>query len=111
MRTKLKSSITTEREVIPATKPVRCPPGEVLLDVLDGFRISQSELARHLKMPVSKINEICRGKRGISPAMALRLGRVFGQGTRFWMNVQQNWDLSQLDEEEVDNLETIRRRA
>lgn len=72
-------------------------PGAVLQDILDEADLTQSELARHLDMPHSKINEICRGRRGLSAEMATMLGRAFGQSPEFWLNLQKAWELSQVD--------------
>ena len=55
--------------------------------------ISQSELARALATTYAVINEICRGKRGINAAMALKLARYFKMSPGFWMNLQMTWDL------------------
>jgi addiction module HigA family antidote len=44
-------------------------------------------------MPYQRVNEIVRGKRGITPATALRLARFFGTTPQFWLNLQQAWDL------------------
>jgi antitoxin HigA-1 len=68
-------------------------PGAVLQDILDESDLTQYELARHLGMPHSKINEICRGKRGVSAKMATMLGRAFGQSPEFWLNLQKSWEL------------------
>ena len=76
-------------------------PGEVLQDVLDRNKISQSALARHIKVDPSKINEICRGRRGVSAEMAIRLSRAFGTDKYFWFDLQKQWELSQVDEEQI----------
>ena len=44
-------------------------------------------------MPPRRINEICLGKRAITPDTALRLGRFFGMSAEFWMTLQQRYDL------------------
>ncbi len=54
-------------------------PGEILQEMLDENNLSQAALAKHLKMDPSKINEICRGRRGISASMAVKLAKAFGQ--------------------------------
>lgn len=64
----------------------------------DQNQITQSQVAQRLTMAQSKINEICRGKRGVTPDMAMRLGKLFGQNPLFWLTLQKNWELSQLDE-------------
>jgi len=73
-------------------------PGEILEEILEQNHLTQSTVARRLGMAQSKINEICRGRRGVTPDMAMRLGRLFGQSPFFWLNLQKNWELSQLDE-------------
>jgi len=69
-------------------------PGEILSEeFLAPKGISQSRLARAINVPPRRINEICLGKRGITPDTALRLGRYFGLTAEFWMNLQQRFDL------------------
>lgn len=79
-------------------------PGEILEEILEQNQITQSAVARRLKMSHSKINEICRGKRGVTPDMAMRFGRLFEQSPLFWLNLQKNWELSQLDESEYTTI-------
>jgi addiction module HigA family antidote len=68
-------------------------PGEILSEeFLEPKGISQSRLARSM-VPPRRINEICLGKRGITPDTALRLGLYFGVAAEFWMNLQQRFDL------------------
>jgi len=86
-------------------------PGEVLQMMLDESKVSQSELARRLGEKHSKINEICRGKRGVSAEMAIKLGKVFGQSVDLWMGLQDEWELSQIDETRFDKVEQIKLRA
>jgi antitoxin HigA-1 len=69
-------------------------PGEVLLeDFLVPLGISQVALARHLDIPVQRVNEIVRGKRGVTPDTAWRLAQAFGTTPEFWMNLQMAYDL------------------
>lgn len=70
-------------------------PGQVLRDELDERGISQSALARHIGVLPRSINEICRGKRGITAAMACMLSAALGASPQFWLNLQKNWELSQ----------------
>jgi len=53
-------------------------PGCVLKDELEERGLSQAQLARHLHLLPKRINEICRGKRGISAEMAMMLSRAVG---------------------------------
>ena len=69
-------------------------PGEILSEeFLNPMGISQSRLARDVNVPPGRINEICLGKRAITPDTALRLGRYFGMSAEFWMTLQQRHDL------------------
>lgn len=77
------------------TTPVH--PGLVLLDELMERSITQSALAKHIKVLPKTVNEICRGKRGISAEMAMKLSRAIGASPQFWLNLQKNWELSQVN--------------
>jgi len=69
-------------------------PGEVLLeDFLVPLGITQVALAAHLGLPVQRINEIVRGKRGVTPDTAWRLAQAFETTPSFWLNLQALHDL------------------
>lgn len=71
-------------------------PGEVLLEeFLRPLGISQNKLARELKVPPRRVNEIVLGKRSITPDTALRLARYFGTSERFWLGLQVDFDLEE----------------
>ena len=82
-------------------------PGEVLQDELDELEISQTMLAEHLGVLPKTVNEICRGKRGISAEMSMKLGKALGGSPQFWLNLQNNWELSQLDETDYSDINPI----
>ena len=71
-------------------------PGKVLADELEERGITQSSLATHIQVLAKTINEICRGKRGISAEMAVKLSLALGASPEFWLNLQKNWELSQV---------------
>lgn len=79
------------------------------LEQLKGDGASQYSIRinERLGMAQSKISDICRGRRGVTPDMAMRLGRLFGQSPRFWLNLQENWELSRLDEAVYSGIEPI----
>ncbi len=82
-------------------------PGEILgEEFLNPMQISQSRLARDINVPPRRINEICLGKRGITPDTALRLARYFGTSAEFWMNLQQRYDLERRKDEIEERLRT-----
>jgi len=77
------------------THRVPSHPGEVLLaDFLEPMGITQVAFAKHIAVPVQRVNEIVRGKRGISPASAWLFGQALGTTPEFWMNLQTNYDLA-----------------
>lgn len=73
-------------------------PGLVLHDELEELGISQSMLAAHIGVDTARVNDICRGRRGISPEMAIKLDKALGGTPEFWMNLQTQWELSHYDE-------------
>jgi addiction module HigA family antidote len=69
-------------------------PGEVLLeDFLKPMALSQYRLAKGIKVPPRRINEIVHRKRAITADTALRLARFFGTSEQFWLNLQNRYDL------------------
>lgn len=70
-------------------------PGEMLREeFLIPHGISQNTLALKIRVPATRIGEIVRGKRAITPDTALRLARFFGNSPEFWLHLQQMHDLS-----------------
>jgi len=70
-------------------------PGEILLEeFLNPLGISQVSFAAHIGVPVQRVNEIVRGKRGITPETAWLLAEAFGTSPEFWLNLQANYDLA-----------------
>ena len=69
-------------------------PGEMLKeDFMPDFNLTTTSIARELGVSRQTINEILRERRAISPAMALRLSRLFGNSPEFWLNAQHSLDL------------------
>src|SRR5450830_1765750 len=69
-------------------------PGEVLqAEFLEPFGLSQYRLAKDIRVPPRRINEIVLGKRGVTADTALRLSRYFGTSECFWLNLQVRFDL------------------
>ncbi len=69
-------------------------PGEILLeDFLKPMGLSQYRLAKDISVSPRRINEIVHGKRSITADTALRLGRYFAVSPRFWLNIQNRFDL------------------
>ena len=69
-------------------------PGEILLEeFLKELNMTQVEFARHIGVPVQRVNEIVRGKRGITPDTAWLFSEALGTTPEFWLNLQSNYDL------------------
>lgn len=70
-------------------------PGTILLkEYLEPMGLTQTELADHLDIPIQRVNEIVRGKRGISPDTAWLFSEAFNTSPEFWLNLQAMYDLS-----------------
>ncbi|MEL6354823.1 MAG: HigA family addiction module antitoxin [Cyanobacteria bacterium J06627_28] len=82
-------------------------PGKVLEDELNEVGVSQTDLAKHISVLPKTLNEICRCKRGISASMAMKLSRSLGVSPQFWLNLQNNWELSQIDESDYKNIKPV----
>ena len=91
--------------------PIAVHPGEVLREVIDERGITQVRLAGHLGIDVARISEICRGRRGVSAQMAVLLGKALGTSAELWMNLQKNWELSQVDPVSTRHVRPIRASA
>ncbi len=87
--------------------PPKVHPGRVLLDELDERNITQSSLAQHIGVLSKTVNEICRAKRGISAEMAVKLSLALGGSPQFWMNLQTQWELSQVDTRAIRKIKPI----
>ena len=69
-------------------------PGEILREeFLNHLGLSQVAFAGHIGVPVQRVNEIVRGKRGITPESAWLFAEAFGTSPEFWLNLQSNYDL------------------
>ena len=88
-------------------KPINVHPGEALQEFLDDYNLSQSQLARELRVPVRRINTIVRGERSITADTAVRLARFFKNRADFWLGLQELFDINQTEENLFEELEKI----
>jgi addiction module HigA family antidote len=94
---------TTKREIQPTH------PGEMLReDFMADFGLSVTALATALGVSRQTINELLREHRAITPVMALRLSRLFGNSPEFWLNAQHAWDLWDSEQRFGNELSEIR---
>ena len=69
-------------------------PGEIIReDVLVPLGMSVNQLAKALAVDAARLNEIVRGRRGITADTALRLARYLGTGPEFWLSLQTHYEL------------------
>lgn len=93
----LRSLTTTKGKGIEIMLPKKRKPthaGEILLEeFLKPMEISQAQLAKELGISTNRVNEIVKGKRGITPDTALLLSNRFKMSPEFWLNAQMACDL------------------
>lgn len=86
-------------------------PGEVLKqDFMVPFGLSDTALARAIGVTPARVNEIVRGRRGITAETALRLARYFGTDPHSWMNLQTLYELALAERNVANALESIHPR-
>ncbi len=69
-------------------------PGDTLADELAARGLTANALALKLRVPANRITDIVRGRRALTAETALRLGRYFGTGAKFWVDLQAAYDLA-----------------
>jgi addiction module HigA family antidote len=85
---------------------VTTSPGEMLREeFLEPFGMSANALALALRVPANRITGILNEERAVTADTALRLGRYFGTSARFWLNLQQAYDLSKARAELATRIE------
>ena len=84
-------------------------PGEILtVEFLQPLKISQYRLAKAMRVPARRINEIVQGKRGVTADTALRLSKALGTSAAFWMNLQSRFDVETAEDAvELDDIERL----
>lgn len=73
-------------------------PGRILRNLyLDPVDMSEGQLAKHLGVPRTRIERLVKGTTGMTPDTATRLAKFYGTTPQFWLNMQTNYDLANLD--------------
>lgn len=84
-------------------------PGEVLLEeFLLPLNISAYKLAKDIEIPQTRISEILKGKRRITADTALRLSKYFGNSAKFWLGLQDDFDIEEELLTKGDSLKSIK---
>jgi len=80
-------------------------PGKLLREELQARDLSATRLAIEIRVSANRITEILNERRSVTPETALRLGRYFGTGPEFWLNLQVNHDLGKAKAEHGEEIE------
>jgi addiction module HigA family antidote len=87
-------------------------PGEMLReDFLPDYGLTVSKLAEGLGVSRQSVNELLRGRWALTPEMALRLARMFGNSPKFWLNAQcavDLWDATRAIKKEIAQIKPLR---
>ena len=92
---------------IPSNREPTHPGVMLRSEFLEPLGISQSKLAAGINVPFQRINDIVRGRRGVTPSTSLRLSKFFGTTPGFWMNLQMRCDLHRARVSEAEQLDEI----
>ena len=76
-----------------------CHPGEIVRECLDGLEMNVTEGAAALGVTRTTLSRVLNGKAAVSPEMAVRLSKAFGSTAGFWMRLQMNYDLAQVEKD------------
>lgn len=84
-------------------------PGEILIEeFLIPLEISAYRLSKEIAIPQTRISEIIKGNRRITADTALRLAKFFGNSAKFWLGLQDDFDLEEEMQHKSKELKTIK---
>ena len=87
-------------------------PGEVLKEeFLDPMGVSAYRLAKDIGIPQTRVADIVHGRRRVTADTALRLGKYFGVSARFWLGLQDDYDLEEEMDQKGEEIEQIATHA
>jgi addiction module HigA family antidote len=85
-------------------------PGEILLEeFLIPLKISAYRLSKSINIPQTRISEILKGRRRITADTALRLSNYFGNSAKFWLGLQDDFDIEEEISVKRDEFKVIRK--
>ncbi|MCK5781801.1 MAG: HigA family addiction module antidote protein [Flavobacteriales bacterium] len=85
-------------------------PGEVLLEeFLKPLKVSAYRLSKETLIPQTRVSEIIKGRRRITADTALRFSKFFGNSTRFWLGLQDDYDIEEVESNKGDEFNRIQR--
>lgn len=84
-------------------------PGEILLEeFLIPLDITPYRLSKDLKIPQTRISEITKGNRRITADTAIRLSQYFGNSAKFWLGLQNDYDIEEEQENKGEEIQSIK---
>ncbi len=87
-------------------------PGEILLEeFLRPLKITAYRLSKDTDIPQTRISQIIKGKRRITADTALRFSSYFGNSAKFWLGLQDDYDIEEEKEDKEDILIKIKKNA
>lgn len=85
-------------------------PGEILLyEFLEPLGITAYRLSKDLRIPQTRISEIIKGNRRITADTAIRLSKYFGNSAKFWLGLQDDYDIEEENNQKGEDIEKIKR--
>ena len=82
-------------------------PGKILQEELEEMNISPTELARQISVPANRLSQLINAKRSVTGDTALRLGHWFGNDPKFWLNLQNQFDLAVAEKQMGTQINTL----
>jgi len=82
-------------------------PGIFLQELLDEMSITPYRLAKDTFMPATRVGDILKERRAVTPDTAMRLAKYFGSSPSYWLNLQSSYDLSKCHPEHIDDIHAV----
>ena len=82
-------------------------PGVFLQELLEDMSITPYRLAKDTFMPATRVSEILKERRSVTPDTAMRLAKYFGSSPSYWLNLQTSYDLSKCHPEHIDEIQAV----
>ena len=82
-------------------------PGIFLQELLEEMSITPYRLAKDTFMPATRVGEILKERRSVTPDTAMRLAKYFGSSPSYWLNLQASYDLSKCHPEHIEDIHAV----
>jgi len=82
-------------------------PGVFLQELLNDMNITPYRLAKDTFMPATRVGDILKGRRAVTPDTALRLAKYFGTTPIYWLNLQSSYELSMCHPNHLEDIHAV----